>query len=725
MYGFRSVWYPDGIIRWYAEGTPGLLPYLTPSEIDSNIRPTMAYIAERLPLNIEEVSTPGESNLMFKKSVWTGPAALLPDSGAWAYGYWNPAGIPKDIAYFKNDAVNPFITAHEFGHALGMPHEHQRLDRTNLQLSGALLCREPANFGQAFFNTNVRYHSPFDRFSAMMYRNLCVQDLSNPAAGPQNFPSPRYQGNPALLSPDDINSIYRVYGSAPGLAGPGDQFGHALAVLDLDDDGFEDIAVAVNLGLTPNLRRLNVFFFRGVRTDPSELGTGRRYMPWFSQKVGVDLPNTPATQNYRMALAAGDFDGNGRMELAVGYNASDDERRVAIFAQALPNAFPPNSDIGKEPWGVKGLRLLQEIRPADVAPGHDGQAGFAHTLAVGRLTSTQRDDLVVGWPDGRRTFTGVGRVPRWGIVVHLQGINAGGPLDVSTAALTTNPGSPIDTHEARFGSAIAVLRSALAGLDTIVVGAPGERRGLGVEPTGSVYVFDGSRGANGRPRVPPVLAVLSGMPHSRFGHALTSIRVPAGGPSLVVGAPEEREMVNGSAVPIGAVYHFGINFPAGGATQELGRLPAPSALRTANMQWGHALVVVQEGNDFAGVQVGIGAPDAGPLIRVAIPPGVWHRGLAYAWKPFTPTGGFSTAGELLPTPAGAVRYGETIQSIAFANAGIERRGFAVGSPAGLHGRESIGFVQVLINENALSAGGWSPEAQVINFLTAGDHPPDN
>ena len=731
MYGFRSVWFPDGIIRWYAEGTPGLLPYLTPPEIDDNIRPTMAYMAERLPLNIQEVATPGESNLMFKKSVWTGPMNLAPNSQAWAYGYWDPGGQPKDISYFNSNAVNPFTTAHEFGHALGMPHEHQRLDRIDLQVSAAIRCSEPGNYGQAFFNTDVRYHSPFDRFSRMMYRDFCVRDVSNPAL-PQPFPQPRYRGV-ALYSRDDINSIYRVYGRSLSLAGAGDQFGHALAVFDLDDDGFEDLVIAANVGRTPNLRRLMLFFFRGVRTDSSELGAGRRYMPWFVHRVGGDLPNTPATQNYRLALAVGDFDNNGRMELAVGYNVSDNERRVAIFGQELPRAFSPSSGIGAEPWGVKGLRLLQEIAPADVAPGYDGQVSFAQALAVGRLTSTDRDDLLIGWPDAHRGVNlpgGVsGRAGRSGAVVHLRGIDTGGPLDTATTAIITNPGSYNASEDARFGSAIAVLRRTLDGLDTIAVGAPGERPGLGgpglnVEPTGGVYIFGRSRGSGGRPRVPPILAVLNGLPHSRFGHALASISVVAGGPSLVIGAPDEREVVNGQAVPFGAIYHFGIDYLAGGATTRLGRLPAPEALRDADMQWGHALAVVQEGDDFDSVQVGLGAPGAGPLVRVARP-GTWNRGLAYAWKPFTPAGGFSTAGEILPMPASTVRFGETLHAIAFASAGIERRGFAIGSPAGLIGREDIGFVRVLINENALAAQGWQTDAQQIDCLTVGDHPPDN
>ena len=719
-FGFQAVWYPDGVIRWYAETTPGPLPYLRWSQVESVIIPTMEYMSERLPLDIEQVETTGESNLMFKKSIYDGTGPCC----AWTYGYWNPGGWPKDIAFFDDRGINRQTTGHEFGHALGMPHEFQRADAQALL---TIDCEpDPFNYGviPGLLFGDVRMLSPFDVHSRMMYRKDCVTINATGTTAP--FPRYRRTGIQAIYSSDDLNSIYRVYARALGKNDPADRFGHATDVFDLDDDGFEDIVVATNDRKDASTRQLNLYFYRGVAADPSEGGAGRRYMPWFAHTVADGLPDTEAWRAERMSLASGDFDSDGRIELAVGYPAKGDGRAVAIYAQALPEAFPAD-EVGSEPWAVKGLRLRQTITPSDVDSTLVGGETFGRTLAVGRLTKADRDDLVIGWPTARRAGT---RFLSVGAVVHLRGwadepkpFLPTPPLDTGNPAIIFHPGDVLFTLPGRpappnpdFGAAIALVQGSRAGaLDTLAVGAPGEQF-----HRGSVYIYGSSAGPLSRPAVPELLAVLEGQPRSRFGHALASIDVEKASDServhtLVVGAPEEeiRNAKGGNTIA-GAVYHYGIEADADPVVTELGRLTSPPHRLGGQMQWGHALAVLQQGNDYEGVQVGIGAPGAAS-----------GEGLVYAWRPFGPAGEFSTAGASLTAPSSTGRrYGQTLHEIAFATDKAERRGFAIGAPTGIADGVGAGYVQARLNRESLPSGQWSSDRQKLTQTTTGDHTPD-
>jgi hypothetical protein len=184
--------------------------------------------------------------------------------------------------------------------------------------------------------------------------------------------------------------------------------------------------------------------------------------------------------------------------------------------------------------------------------------------------------------------------------------------------------------------------------------------------------------------------------------------------SIIVGAPEEKESVNGQSLPVGAVYHYGIEFGTGPNAVELGRFTAPEHRLGENMQWGHALAVVQDGNSYDGVQVGIGAPGAASGV-----------GLVYAWRPFTSSGDFSTSGASLTAPSTGRRYGDVLAAISFGSGSNAHNGFAISAPTGIAGGRAAGFVQARINQNALTSGTWNSDRQTLEQSTTGDHLPDN
>ncbi len=468
-----------------------------------------------------------------------------------------------------------------------------------------------------------------------------------------------------------------------------------------------------------------MYFYRGVATDPSERNSGRRYMPWFVHNIDTasftDLEDSLFNS---LTLASGDFDNDGRVELAVSYPyyGLDRERRVTIYGQALPTAFSQGS--GSEPWGIKGLRELQTITPSDIDPEYLGKETFGIELTTGKLTSRANDDLLIGWSSARKKQFSSMSQQASGAVVHLRGLTANPnsdtttpPLDVTTSIIIENPASqsfpiPFPSGSSRhdFGSSISLVQGSLSGaFDTLVVGAPGYDSNRG-----RVYIY-GNSVLGSIPRIPEILATLEGEPNSRFGHSLASIYVdntnaPNTNHSTVVGAPNER---NTESRAIGAVYHYGLGFGTEVTIVERGRFTAPSHRLSSNMQWGYSLSVLGDGNDsnYEQIQVGIGAPGAES-----------NQGLVFAWHPFTDSGDFSNSGASLTAPRNnSRRYGEVISSISFDT----RHGFLISAPRGIVNAQESGFVQARINQESLTNSTWNSDRQLIHQGVKGDLLPEN
>jgi len=129
----------------------------------------------------------------------------------------------------------------------------------------------------------------------------------------------------------DGGAVNVVYGGAAGLTGAGsqyftqntpgvpggaerdDQFGSALAAGDFDSDGFADLAVGV-LGESSRISDVGA-----VNTLPGSAtgltGTGSRLFTQDTPGVGSAAESG---DRFGFSLAAGDFDGDGFADLAVG-----------------------------------------------------------------------------------------------------------------------------------------------------------------------------------------------------------------------------------------------------------------------------------------------------------------------------------------------------------------------------------------------------------------------
>ena len=700
-FALTEVWHPDGNISW---NTLGLS-----SAQGTKIENVMNAFEERTPLNMTRHADSASADVTYTMAV----GSNVGGSGAITYGYWNPGQDPKQIAYYSTGSTNVLTTAHEFGHVLGFPHEHQRPD------SPMVVCAsDPWNNGAIGFGVwaaaTFEYLSPFDISSRMLYRNSCVTDSSGVQA-----PQPTFEGNTAFLSRHDINSIYRVYATPLGDNDDAERFGHAIAVADFDGDGFEDIVAGANEATNYGVRELRLYVYRGVQTHESEDDAGRKYMPWFTTTVHNSIPETPAGRAVEMSLAPGDFDGDGRVELAVGLVGADGYGQVHIYRQRqrTGNASEPEDFLFDAPWGIKGFERLQLIAPFHVGLKAGRAHRFGSSVKAARLSDPNRDDLLIGAPAAQSAEQVFVEGPYgWytafregGAVVHIAGTTGSSatPLAVGTHAVTWNPTGHVN---AEFGAALTVRSAICDGLDTMIVGAPGQDN-----DAGAFHVFDCAHDSASFVAARTVRSSRYGSgAGGRFGQALDSFRATYNAGSgdvrhnfVVVGAPQYR--YRGRRSGVAYVYRLDWGIPSYLTFVR-------DQYNLQGNQFGYSLAVVQTGRRAEDVRVAVGAPGARQSSQ--------NGGRVYVWRPVLADGTGTTAGvKLHPYSSDRIdgtRYGHSLATIKLSdNIG----GFAIGAPGGQRGGVASGFVQARINRRSIADTRWSSASQYLDQAIGGDRRP--
>jgi hypothetical protein len=305
-----------------------------------------------------------------------------------------------------------------------------------------------------------------------------------------------------------------------GLDEYGDRFGATLVAGDFNDDGFDDLAVGAP----------------GERYGAA-LPAGAVYV-FYGSKLGLlpiqtidqtGLGANEAGDMFGTALSAGDYDGDGWTDLAVGAPGE------------APGPEPRSGLVFVYRGGIAGLEPDLVLDQTELGANEEGDL-FGWALTSGDFNDDGLHDLAVGAPG-----ESPGSDPKSGAVFVFRGTTN------SLEARQFLSQAPLDHNEIgdEFGWALTSGDFNGDGRDDLAVGAPGEN--LDAAPdTGVAYIFRGDP----TNFVPLQLVTQSGMgadeTDDRFGSALASgnylgdERI-----DLAIGAPGESR---GSEGPSGSVY---------------------------------------------------------------------------------------------------------------------------------------------------------------------------
>jgi hypothetical protein len=302
---------------------------------------------------------------------------------------------------------------------------------------------------------------------------------------------------------------------------------------DFDGDGVSDLAIGApgeDLGVegaeTSDAGAVNV-----VYGAPHGLRVGRNQL-WTEDDTGV-VGSRPGDE-FGTALAAGDFDGDGFADLAIGapgravVSATDAGGVVVLFGR------------GRGLSARDALFFGPGTAPGGVVPG----LRFGSVLAAGDVGGGREDDLAIGIPS---YLSGTGSV-----AIKLGGEDFTIETQfVSDQFVAGEEGEPGD----EWGAALAIGDVGHGGRDDLAIGVPGEDIGTATDG-GKAAVLYGRRAGPDEPSADVLDESDLGQaiePGDRFGEALAVGELGKGSlGDLAVGAPREdsRGSADGGAVGI-------------------------------------------------------------------------------------------------------------------------------------------------------------------------------
>lgn len=261
----------------------------------------------------------------------------------------------------------------------------------------------------------------------------------------------------------------------PGAPEDGDAFGGSLAWGDFNGDGFTDLAIGAAFKMVseqPNAGSVTVIYGSEGGLDPETTQL------WTEDSLGID-DEADLGDQFGFSLAAGDFDGDGNDDLAIG-----------VIGEDLP--FAPNAGAVHVLYGSQsnGLRsFADEIWTQNSGLIDDlaeAQDAFGWSLAVGDFNSDGFDDLAIGVRN-----EGVGFIGNAGAVAVIYGSQGGLTGSGDNFFTQGSPGIPDDPGQSDlFGYSLAAGDFDGDGNDDLAIGIPFESTAT-VADRGAVQILFG------------------------------------------------------------------------------------------------------------------------------------------------------------------------------------------------------------------------------------------
>jgi len=269
---------------------------------------------------------------------------------------------------------------------------------------------------------------------------------------------------------------FQGFAGLPGSAQPGDRFGQGLGIGDFDGDGRDDLAIGVPRDQDVGAMGSVHVIFGG---SSGLTAAGNQVL---AEEALVEPPPFFEQSEFGWALAAGDFNGNGRDDLAVG--APEATIWGQILAVGAVYVYYAGSDGQFDPGQAQNWN---QDTPG-IGGGAEGGDGFGERLTVGDFDADGVDDLVVGVP-----FEDIGSIRDAGAVNVIFGRYAFGLLAAGDQLLY--PGAPglagTPYFDDWYGRALAAGDFDGDGRDDLAVGTPNDHP-QGIDYAGSVHVLRGS-----------------------------------------------------------------------------------------------------------------------------------------------------------------------------------------------------------------------------------------